>query len=174
MKNKTTPSFFFLFLFLSILFLSSNQVAAQDYDIYELQKENPSVSKSAGKVDKSKNRTEFYDLYQNLHTTIYVSNNKIDKVYGEGDIKRITLSDNNSFAFLNTDNDQFKEVKLITVKLKSKNDLNQVLDLSDSPHFVKLKYVFLKCYFEYTDEDIQNFIKVTPNVRVFHISANPS
>lgn len=174
MKNKTTPSFFFLFLFLSILFLSSNQVAAQEYDIYELEKENPAVSKSAEKVDKSKNRTEFYNLYQNLHTTIYVSNNKVDKVYGKGDIKRITLSDSNSFAFLKTDDYQFKEVKLITVKLKSKNNLNQVLDLRDKPHFVKLKFIFLKCYFKYTDEDIQNFIKVNPNVRVFHISANPS
>ena len=174
MKNKSTAVFITFILALSISLLTSNQVIAQDNDIFELSSMSKIQVKSTNATKSTNDRIEFYNLIHNLHPTIYIVNNSIKKVYGKSHIKKITIENSNSYSILNSNNSKYKSVELITLGLASRNDLNNKLDLTTIPELESLKYVYIKCYFKHTPDDIKNFIKTNSNVRVFHIYANPS
>ena len=178
MKNKSTSVFITFILALSISLFTSNQAIAQVNDIFELNSASKIQAKStiakSINAESTNDRIEFYNLIHNLHPTIYIVNNTIKKVYGKNQIKKITIEDSNSYNILNSKNNKYKSVELITLKLNSINDLNNQLDLTTISELESLKYVYIKCYFKHTPDDIKNFIKTNSNVRVFHIYANPS
>ena len=111
-------------------------------------------------------------LLQRLHTTAYISNNSVRNTYGDGKVQKITFSDSKSFDLLNSKD--FSDVELITITLNNTIDLNNKLDLSSNNNLGKLKYVFIKCYFKCTANQIENFITSDSNIRVFYRTESPS
>lgn len=168
MKN-VSALMFNIFLFVCISTLAISNVTAQENGIYELKKNNI-FSKASAK--KSNDRQEFYKLSQRLHTTAYISNNSVRNTYGEGKIQKITFSDSRSFDLLNSKD--YSDVELITITLNNPSDLNNKLDLTSNNWLGKLKYIFIKCYFKCTANQIENFITADSNVRVFYRTETPS
>lgn len=163
MNNKSTLTFPTIISTCFIILFSIIHVNAQEKGIYE-------ITSDAATNDRS----HFYDLAFKLHPTIYLKNNIVKKIYGDGIIKKITFEDTKSFGMLNNQDSKYKDVELITIKLTSKTDLNTQLDLSNSSVFVNLKYIYLKSNFKLKSEVVKNFIKVSPNVRILYKSGNPS
>lgn len=168
MKNKSALTFYTFLIVCFISILSIGKVSAQENGIYELN--NKTFSKS--KVSSSNDRVEFYNLSQNLHSTAYINNNAVSKIYGEGKIQRITLGDSKSFSLLNKAD--YDNVELITITLNSVNDLNNTLDLTSNKNLGKLKYIFIKCYFKCTASQIEKFIISNSNLRIFYKTETPS
>lgn len=167
MKNNSTLNFRLSLLVLFIYFFSSNNVLSQENNIYELESHNTS-GKSKTKKEIT-NRAPFYDLAFNMHTTHYLQNKKVKQTYGDGYPVKITLEDINSFEIINSDSIDYNEVELITIHLLNTNDLNNKIDLSQGNEpFKKLKYVFIKCHFDCNSEQIEKFIKVNADTRVFY------
>lgn len=168
MKNKSS---FALCCLLLALLISVGKINAQENNIFEINDSN-SLSKSTNKKDND--RDEFYKLAFNMHTTAYLKDNTIKTIYGDGAIKKVTIQDLNSFNILTSNTSKFKDVVLINIFIKSLNELNNHKDISNLTELQKLKYVFIRCSFECNKEDIQNFIKTNPNVRVFYNADKPS
>jgi len=169
MKNKSALSIYTFLLVCFTFMLTVEKASAQENGIYELANNN-TLSKTT--VKKPSNRDEFYKLAQNLHTTVYINNNAISKTYGEGKVQKIILKDSKSFNLLNSSN--YNNVELITVTLKKASDLNNKLNLSANKNFGKLKYVFIKCYFKCTANQIEKFITSNSNIRIFYSTEIPS
>ncbi|WP_341215130.1 hypothetical protein [uncultured Wocania sp.] len=173
MKNKSALTFYtFLFVcFASLMY--TGQVLGQENDIFELTNDDE-LSKVKVKKYKEDNRGKFYNLAQKLHTTSYISNNTINKVYGEGEIKKITFEDSKSFSLLN--NKIYNAVELITVTLNNLSDLNNTLDLTTNKNLSSLKYVFVKCNFKCKKQQIKKFVKAKSNskIRIFYKTESPS
>ena len=159
-----------IFLLLTISIITVDKVSAQENGIFEIKNNNKILSKTNAK--KSSDRKEFYKLSQKLHTTAYISNNSVRNTYGDGKVQKITFSDSKSFSLLN--NNDYNEVELITITLKNSSDLNNKLDLTSNKNLGKLKYVFIKCYFKCTENQIEDFITSDSNIRVFYRTETPS
>lgn len=168
MKNSSTLNFRLSLLALFICLFTSHNVISQENDIYELDLgvTNVQYKEKNGKSD----RAIFNDLAFNMHTTHYIQNQKLKKLYGKGVVKKLTLEDINSTKFINEDLElNYNDVELITICLLNANDLNDHVDLLDkNQELNKLKYVFIKCNFDCNNEQIKKFIKVDSNVRVFY------
>lgn len=174
MKNKSTLSFF-TFLIVSCFSLCFiNNVNAQENGIYEL-KNNIGLSKSSSKITKKQtDRKDFNFLAYKLHTTIYIKNGIEKNKYGKGLPIKLTLEDTESLRILKNKNSKYAEVQLLTISVKSPNDLNTPIDLSNIPGLKKLKYIFIKNNIKSTKNQIRAFIKANPNVRIFYTSETPS
>tara|TARA_R110001583_G_scaffold49099_2_gene153784 strand:- start:2838 stop:3395 length:558 start_codon:yes stop_codon:yes gene_type:complete len=117
----------------------------------------------------------FFSLKKNLKPTIYIENNRIKKV--SGDTAPLILKYENSYSLeiLNENNSLIKEVELITIKLKSQNELNNRFDISKIRGFNNLKYIYIQCNFKCTSNQISSFIlNVDPKVAIFYMVNNPS
>ena len=169
MKNYSALPYYSLLLIFCISLLSINKLSAQENNIYEVQQNE--VAKSTSKNDN--NRKRFYDLTFNLHTTLYIENNKVKVTYGSGEPIKLTFADSKSFNWLKN-NSKTNTIELITITLNNRNDLNNLLDLSNNNDFKSLKYVYVKCNFDCSEKDIEKFIKVNHNVRVFYSNQTPS
>ncbi|MFD1613611.1 hypothetical protein [Gelatiniphilus marinus] len=173
MKNKPAITYY-TFLFACLLgLLSTGKAEAQEHGIFELTANETRSNLSANKTKKN-NRIKFYNLYQNLHTTAYLSNKTISNVYGKDKIKKLNFEDTRSFGLL--DKQTFDEAELITIKVKKLSDLSNRLDLTTNEKLSNLKYVFVKCYFKCTAQQIEKFVKVksNSNIRIFYKTESPS
>lgn len=173
MKNKSALTIYTLLFVCFVYLISIEKVSAQEHGIFELTSDAV-FSKVITKENKKKNRDHFYNLAQKLHATAYISNNAVNNIYGKNEIKRLTFSDTKSFGLLNKKN--FNEIELITVTLKKVSDLNSVLDLANNKKLSKLKYIFVKCNFKCTKQQIKNFVKINLNskIRIFYKTEIPS
>lgn len=167
MKNKSNLNFYTLVVSLCITFFSFSKVVAQENGIYELN------------ANSSEDRTEFYDLANNLQPTAYVENNTI-KIGGNGDhdglqVVKLTFNDAQSFNILN-ENTNFGKVELVTIKLLTPADLNNRIDLSEVRGLNRLKYVLIECAFECTPSQIKQFITYQDdsNIRILYKVNKPS
>jgi hypothetical protein len=171
MKNKSALTTYTALLSCLVFLLSVNITEAQENDIFELSN-NLKTSKSS--ISKNNSRSDFYNLKYKLHSTIYIGKNSIEKIYGKGKAKKLTFSDTDSFSLLNNNSKQYNDVELITITLSSPTDLNKSLNLSNTNKFTNLKYIFIRCYFKCTPEQIKAFVKSNSNVRVFYSNEIPS
>ena len=149
-----------------LLMLSITQINAQEKGIYEIVNDDNSY------LEVNKGRSEFYNLAQKRHTTAYIKNNTKLKVSGEGVTKKIIFIDTNSFNVLNENN--YTDVELITIKINSVGGLNKLLDLTLNENLSSLKYIYIRCDFKCTQEQIENFIKAKSNIRIFYRVELPS
>lgn len=169
MSTKSTL-IILIFSFISLLFLET--ATAQQKGIFELRNSHSAVKSISSKLNLQQDRFNFYELSQKLHTTVYISNNAVNHVYGEGKIKKITFNDTQSFNLLGAN--QYNSVELITINVSQASDLKTVLNLNKINNLESLKYVFIICYFECSAEQIADFITPIPNIRVFHKIETPS
>ncbi|MDO5971498.1 hypothetical protein Q4Q35_16955 [Flavivirga aquimarina] len=171
MKNKLTLIISNFLFMLCISLLYTNKTFAQEHGIYELVKNEVSQKKS----NTNKDRSDFYNLSKKLHATHYFEQNKLKHRYGESAPVKISLESMNSFSLLNQNNSNYKGVKLITITLKNESELDTPIDLSNIEGFPKLQYIYIKCLFKCTANQIERFVKA-PNdrIRIFYISVRPS
>ncbi len=173
MKNKPALTFYTFLLACIVSILSIGNATAQENDIFELT-DDEDLSKVKIKKYKEKNRGKFYNLTQKLHTTVYISNNNVNKVYGEGAIKKITFGDSKSFGLLS--NKKYDKVELITINIDKISDLNNKLDLTIDNKLTSLKYIFIRCDFKCTKQQIKKFVKANrnSNIRIFYKTESSS
>ncbi len=136
----------------------------QDRDIFE-------ISDNSG-FDQN-DREDFYDLAFNLKTTVYLKGNKVENKYGEGDVVKISLEDINSTDILVLNQMEYKSAELITIKIKNVNELSSKIDLTELSEMTNLKFIFIKCLFKTSSQQIESFISANPNVRIFYFAQNP-
>lgn len=167
MKNNSPLNIPSSLIILSILFFISGNLFSQENNIYEIK--NQTINKqSTSKQEKANNRVAFYDLTFKMHPTYYFQNKKLKNKYGKGIPVKLTFRDLKSVENLYVEEQDYSEVKLITIDLLNINDLNSIIDLTqNNQHFQNLEYVFIRCYFNCTDQQINKFIKVNSDVRVF-------
>ncbi|MGC1205064.1 MAG: hypothetical protein WA839_09280 [Flavobacteriaceae bacterium] len=167
MKNNSPSNIYSPFVALLVLFFVSGNIFSQENNIYEI--ENQTVGKQPKlKNENINNRDVFYDLTFKMYSTYYFQNKELKYVYGKGIPVKLTFRDLESVESLYDDKQNYSEVQLITIDLLSPNDLNSSIDLTESNEQLQnLKYVFIRCDFNCTDQQINKFIKVNSDARVF-------
>jgi len=167
-KNYSTSIICTLFICFFIL-LNVNKTFAQKQNIYEI------TDDSFSSKNISNNREEFYNLSQKLHPTLYFEKSKLKKEYGIGAPIKVTLEDVDSYVVLNQNNSKYSSIELITINLKTIADLNKTIDLSNNTQFSKLKYIYIKCFFNCDEQQVEKFIQKPNNeIRIFYTIINPS
>ena len=176
MKNNLSNLLKSLTLFCTIVLLFNHESNAQENGIYELNTSNQFSRATSSKLKVLDSRSEFYNLSQKLHPTVYLTNNKLKSTYGEGQVVKLTLNDVTSLNLVKQEKTNYNHVELITITLKSFSDLSDPIDLSIESGLSKLKYLYIKCHFDCNNEQIKGFVKniSNSNIRVFYTSVNPS
>lgn len=167
MINKSTFSFRTILFVFIVSSIYVDNAFAQENGIYEISR---TVSKNNnGKESKSRDR--FYDLAFNLHPTHYIKNKELKTTYESGDPIKMTFEDSKSFNWLNNNNSKKDSLEIIIINLDELSDLNQRIDFSNRANFNNLKYVFIRCSFICTEDNIKQFIQADSNVRIFYTIA---
>lgn len=165
MKNRQTLKTSLILVISCLCILLPDFVNAQDRNIFEISG-NTSLN-----ID---DRQDFYNLAFNLNTTVYLKDNSVQNTYGNGSIIKVTMQDTESFDLLKTNQSQYNQAELITIHVNNFNELNKNIDLTSLTEMKGLKYIFIECLFKCQLQDVQNFVKANPNVRVFYIAQKPS
>lgn len=167
MKNNSTLNFYSYLIALSVLFFVPICVYSQDYNIHEIEN-NLTNKQTTLKQEKVNDRDAFYDLTFKMYPTYYFQNNELKNTYGKGAPLKLTFRDLKSVENLFDSTQNYSEVQLITIDLLNTNDLNSIIDLTQNNQpFQNLKYIFIRCDFNCTDQQINKFIKVNSEVRLF-------
>jgi len=171
-KNTTLSLYIFLLIFFTTLFFG-NPLIAQEEGIYEITNNDTFKNDAKSKGNSNSDRGSFNELAFKMHPTHYFKNSSLKSVYNTSDPVKLTFEDTKSFHLLKN-NSKLNEVELITIMLNSSNDLNDSIDLSGSMELKKLKYVFIKCNFKCTEDQIKKFVKTNSGTRIFYSSQDPS
>ena len=163
MKNKSAKTFFTLLLSLGFLLIVQNTANAQEHDVYEV-----SYNNFKKEISKKNDRERFFDLAFKKHPTHYFNKNGFKSNSGSTKPLKINLGDTKSFNKILDSNYEKDNVELLVISLDNQTELYNSLDLSNSTDFKNLKYVYVKCNYNCTNEDIIKFIKVKSNVSVFY------
>jgi hypothetical protein len=187
MKNKVMLFRSNFILFSVVLLFFINNGIAQETKIYELfetesqtttttQISKSTLSKSATKSNSyTNNLNDFYDLNNNLKPTVYVVDNSIVKVSGKTNPLKLNSEDVTSFNVLKSGNRLYQSVELLIVNLENSRELNTPLDLASLQNFNSLKYIYIKCNFKCTVEQIKRFVlNAKPEITIYFITINPS
>ena len=177
-------------LMLIFLFSISNFVNAQQNKIIQIVENdnqlnenkverNHKSSKFSKRSSKSESedsaREDFNDLQFKSQHSVYVADKKIFNRTGGNKAARLRLEDVSSIEFLYTQNADFNQVKVISIKINNLLDLNQKLDMSKLSAFDQLKYIFLQCGFDCTEDQIQKFIlNYKSNITIYYMVSNES
>lgn len=167
MKNNSTLNIYSSLVALLLLLFFTGNMFSQENNIYEI--ENNTVGKKfTSKNESINNRDEFYDLTFKMYSTYYFQNKELKSKYGKGTPLKLTFRDLESVESLYDNTQDYSEVQLITIDLLNTNDLNSVIDLTyNNQPFQNLKYIFLRCNFNCNEQQINKFIKVNSDVRIF-------
>ena len=181
MKKVTALFSIIYFMIVCFILLNIKQLSAQSAKVYELFEDD--FQNSTKKVTKTSsygkstvgNKEGFFILKKNLKPTIYVEDNNIKKVTGNTAPLILNYKNSYSLDILKKNNSLIKDVELLTIKLKSENELNNRFDFSSVRGLNSLKYIYIQCNFKCTISQINSFIlNVDPNVTVFYMVNNPS
>ncbi len=167
MKKNTTPSLYIFLLIFSTSLFFGNSLIAQEEGIYEVINNNTFKNGTNSKSTSTTDREGFYELAFKMHPTHYFKNSSIKSVYNDSDPVKLTFEDTKSFNLLKN-NAKLNGVELITIILNNNDDLNDSIDLSGSMDLKKLKYVFVRCRFKCSENNVTKFIKTDNNVRIFY------
>ncbi|WP_157757592.1 hypothetical protein [Pseudalgibacter alginicilyticus] len=134
------------------------------------------TSNSKKANSNNSDRTDFHKLALGLQPSIYIENNSIKKLYGHKKPLKIVCMDVNSFSLLLQTISSHRNVDILEINLKTQNDLNTNLDLSDNEEIGHLKYIYVKSNFKITEAQMKNFIMLSPGsgIRVFYKTEIPS
>ncbi|MBA6152593.1 hypothetical protein H3Z82_07630 [Gelidibacter gilvus] len=153
--------------------LFSGTVFSQENVIHNLSDRDLTVTQGASIHKRSSNDTsEFpYDLLYNLNSTVFVKNNGILNVEGVGAPVVLKFLDTQSFNFVSKRNALYNKIELITINLTSENDLRNTFDVAAIRGFSHLKYIYLKCEFPISENQIRSFLKnADPEIIFFYSS----
>ncbi len=140
----------------------------------KVEKNHKSMRSNKSSSDDT-TRKDFNDLQFKSQHSIYVANKKILTKTGEDKVARLRLEDVSSLDFLYTHNPDFKQIEIISIKINNVSDLNQKLDMSKLSAFDQLKYIFLQCGFDCTEDQIQKFIlNYKSNITIYYMVSKES
>ena len=167
--NSKIKTKFLSMVILIVLF--SGTSFSQDNVIHKLTERDESAKK--GNVVGQRSSaviTEFpNDLLYELKSTIYIKNNGILNVEGPGAPLVLKFLDVKSFNFTSTRNPLYNKVEMITISLSSENDLRNTFDLNTVKGFSHLKYIYLKCEFPISENQVRSFIQnADPEITFFY------
>ena len=165
-----------------ILFLCAVNLNAQDIVVYELdQGQDSQINKSttkakSGLMKKSTSNSEkFLKIVKKNEPAVYLNNNTISKVSENFEPNRLKANNVQSLEVLKRSNKLFNKVELITVNLKNEKELNTPIDLSSFKGVNKLKYIYVKCYFKCTSNQIKTFVlNANPKISIFYSMVDQS
>jgi hypothetical protein len=98
------------------------------------------------------------ELLHGKNPTIYIKDASIINVTGDESPKVLKLLDATSSNILRNANNQYNDVEVITITLNRISDLNLRFDLSSINGFNSLRYIYVKCMFDCTDQQIRDFL----------------
>ncbi|MCK0114384.1 hypothetical protein [Gelidibacter sp. F63206] len=112
-----------------------------------------------------------YDLLYDLKPTVYVKNNGVLNIEGVGAPVVLNFLDAQSFNYVTTRNSLYNKIELITINLNSENDLRNSFDVAAIRGFSHLKYIYLKCEFPISENQIRSFLQnADPEIIFFYSS----
>lgn len=112
-----------------------------------------------------------YDLLYDLNTTVYIKNNSVLNTEGVGAPVVLKFLDTQSFNFVSTTNPLYDQIELITINLSSENSLRNTFNLDAIRGFSNLKYIYLKCEFAISENQIRSFLQnADPEIVFFYSS----
>jgi hypothetical protein len=170
---------FLLFSILTVEGQTTNfiQVSESDFESVQLNgniKNNIEISSRSNSKEKNTNK-RFFEIAYKKFSTIYVENGNIKKVSEEGNPIKLKSDDLQLQSLLNSSNNLFESIELITVDLKQQSDLSKSINVSNLTEFKNLKYIFVKCYFECSADQIRRLIlNSNPEITVYYILTNQS
>ncbi|GGG49891.1 hypothetical protein GCM10010976_21500 [Bizionia arctica] len=149
------------------VFFSVNGFAQEN--IYQIFDENSGNSNLRSSVSIPN------QLLHGKNPTIYIENSTIINVTGETSPKVLKLLDATSINMLQNNNNLYNGVEVITITLNRASDLINRLDVSRINGFSSLKYIYVKCLFDCSDQQINNFLLNADSVTtVFYKVVNQS
>ncbi|MCX7549418.1 hypothetical protein [Xanthomarina sp. F2636L] len=147
---KRTFSNFLMVCALSIFF-SANSFAQENIQrIFDESSNNNSNLRISGSIPN--------ELLHGKNPTIYIENSSILNITGDESPKVLKLLDASSYSLLQDNNRLYNNVEVITITLNRLSDLNNRLDLSTINGFSSLRYVYVKCMFDCSDQQIRSFL----------------
>lgn len=171
-----TMNFKFNIKFLSMVILIglfSSSTFSQNNPIHNLSdRESVFAKENHTALRGSTATTEHpYDLLYDLNATVYAKDNAILNVEGVGAPVVLKFLDTQSFKLASTANTLHDQVELITINLKSANDLRSPFQLNAIQGFNNLKYIYLKCEFAISENQIRTFLQnADPKIVFFYSS----
>lgn len=166
MKNRLNPTLKKLLMVftLSLFFCATGFAQNNIQKIFDDNSNNRSRS-SASIPD---------DLLHGKNPTIYIENSSIINVTGDESPKVLKFLDASSFNILENNNPLYGNVEVITITLNRLSDLNNNLDVSRISGFTSLRYIYVKCLFDCTDQQIRSFLLNADAITtVFYKVVNP-
>lgn len=165
-----------------ILLLCAINLNAQDIVIYELDQVQESQIKGSSSQAKNglakkatSNSDRFLKIIKKNEPTVYLNNNVLTKTSTYSEPVRLKAGDVQSLEILKKSNKIFNKVELITINLKNEKDLNSPIDVSSINGINQLKYIYIRCYFKCTNNQIKTFVlNANPKITIFYSMVNPS
>lgn len=154
MVRKIKFSFVKPFLALIVMVLVSVSGYSQNNPVFRVYENS---SQQALKSSSLNAQVLPEDLLHGNNPTIYMANGDMTTITGP--TKPLVLrADQTSLTALCTRDQLYSKVELITIKLNNITELNTPFDVGNIRGFSSLKYIYINCAFECTDQQISNFI----------------
>ncbi|MBO3099374.1 hypothetical protein [Gelidibacter pelagius] len=151
--------------------LFSSTSFSQENVIHNLSDREQTVTQMNGLRSSAETSPFPYDLLYDLNATVYIKNNGVLNVEGVGSPAVLKFLDTQSFNFVSTGNSLYNQVELITINLSSVNDLRNSFNVDGIRGFGNLKYIFLKCEFPISENQIRSFLQnADPKIIFFYSS----
>src|SRR5690606_23049490 len=142
----------FLTVIVMVLVLVSVSGYSQNNPVFRIYENS---SQQSLKSSSKQNFPE--ELLHGNNPTIYMANGDMTTITGP--TKPLVLrADQTSLTALCTRDQLYSKVELITIKLNNITELNTPFDVGNIRGFSSLKYIYINCAFECTDQQISNFI----------------
>lgn len=130
---------------------------------------------------KSEGATELVSLATELQSSVYLNDGKLNK-YGES--PALTLySDASSIPMLYNENENYREVKLITINILSPEDETALIDLTRLSSFTNLKYILFVYQYDSCGGNIDTCLEnktkekitsaIAGNTQIFYLLSIP-
>lgn len=136
--------------------LFTNYGYTQESTFYKLPN-NETELKSLLSENSNIDSGKVFDLIHKLPPMIYVEDNKIQMVT-ETNPTVLVLMNVQSFDFLHTKNLLYNKVEMITIHINQLSDLSIKMDFSKINGFDELKYIYIQCIVECTENQIKSMI----------------
>ena len=170
MNSKFNTKFLSMIILIGLF---SSTSFSQDNIIHKLSDREQTVAHetTVGQRNATETSAFPYDLLYDLKPTVYIKNNGILNVGGVGAPVVLKFLDAQSFDFISTRNTLYNKIELITINLISENDLRNPFDVDAIRGFSHLKYIYLKCEFPISENQIRAFLKnADPEITFFYSS----
>ncbi len=159
------------------LITSCNLLSAQekDDDIFELRLDTKSKTSAQKKVNLDISRDKFYNLKDNLRSTLYFNKGNTVKKYGNKKPVRLKIEDLSQISNWDLTNEDTDQVTFLSLTINNQNDINYLSSLVSNVNLSELEYIMINCNFKCKASQLEYQLKnLNSKIRVFYTVLNPS